>query len=131
MMLLLPDKNLVQKKNSVKLMSEKHSVNEESEIIANSHFFVMEEVMSIFLHLADAVFDSLTMKVSKIANKSADHGAITYLDEQKFFQIRSIQATVFHELGDTWKQVFKLLDTPTITELKCCQKGVLTFTFTL
>ena len=47
MMLLLPDKNLVQKKNSVKLMSEKHSVNEESEIIANSYFFVMEEVMLI------------------------------------------------------------------------------------
>ena len=42
-MLLLPDNNLVQQKNSVKLMSVKNiclPVNEESKIVANSDFFL-------------------------------------------------------------------------------------------
>ena len=83
----------------------------------------MEEIMSRFPHLAEAVFDSLKYESLKDC-KGVSRSWYNYLDEQKFFHIRSIQATVFHELGDTWKQVFKLLDTPTIMELKYAVKKV-------
>ena len=54
-------------------------VNEEFEIVANSDFFAMEEIMLRFPHLAEALFTSLNYvwKPERLQrNYIADHGTI-------------------------------------------------------
>ena len=79
---------------------------------------MMEELFPRFSHLSEKIFDCIDnasmakcRKVSKIW--------CGYLDNQRFFQIRKINATVsgFHKVGDPWKRIYKTVPTQTIIEL--------------
>ena len=77
----------------------------------------MEEVTLRFSHLGEKIFvqlDNLSLarcrEVSKIWK--------TFLDQQKFLYIRSIQSRIKkkHEIGEPWKTFFKKSNTEMIQE---------------
>ena len=68
----------------------------------------MEEIISRFSHLSENVFSKLDdeniAKCKKVARPWS-----SYLEEQKFFQIRKIRSIIkkFHDVGDAWRIAFK------------------------
>ena len=79
----------------------------------------MEIFFSRFSHVTENIFDQLDDKrlvMCRIVNKSWK----SYLDNQKFLQIRIIKATIkdFHEVGSSWAQVFDIASTEMIMDLE-------------
>ena len=78
----------------------------------------LENLMFRFSHLSETIFDHLDNQ-SLVNCKLVSKELNVYLSEQKFHQIRIIKETVakFHELGQSWIDVFKTANTMTIMEL--------------
>ena len=78
----------------------------------------MEDIFSKFSHLGEQIFVILNNE-SIEKSKKVTRSWNMYLEEQKFLEIRRIEATVekFHTLGDAWKRFFKTATTETIMNL--------------
>ena len=79
----------------------------------------MEVIFSRFAHLSEQIYDSLSN--ADITNcKEVDRSWCSYLEGQKFVEIRKIEAIVqqFHKLGKAWKIVLKKGSTQMIMDLR-------------
>ena len=78
----------------------------------------MEDLFLKFPHLSEKIFGHLPNK-GLAKSKEVCRSWHSYLDPQKFLQIRIIEATVqdFHSIGDAWKNVFVTASTDTIMDL--------------
>ena len=85
----------------------------------------MEEVILRFPHLTGKIFAQLNNK-SLARCREVSKTWKTMLDQQKFLNIRSIQSyiTKKHEVGDPWKEIFKISNTEMIILLKSAVKKV-------
>ena len=78
----------------------------------------MEILFQRFSHLSKEVFDSVdNQSLAKCQEVSLPW--YEFLRKQKFRQIRIIKSIIeqFHEVGDTWKKVFKSATTQNIMDL--------------
>ena len=78
----------------------------------------METLFQRFSHLSEEVFDSVdNQSLAKCQEVSLPW--YEFLRKQKFRQIRIIKSIIeqFHEVGDTWKKVFKSATTQNIMDL--------------
>ena len=78
----------------------------------------METLFQRFPHLSQEVFD-LADNRSLAKCQEVSLPWYEFLQEQKFRQIRIIKSIIeqFHEVGDTWKKVFKSATTQNIMDL--------------
>ena len=78
----------------------------------------METLIQRFPHLSQNVFNSVdNQSLAKCQEVSLPW--YEFLQQQKFRQIRTIMSTIeqTHEVGDTWKNVFKSATTQNIMDL--------------
>ena len=86
---------------------------------SNKSGCAMEDLFYRFAHLSEQVYDSLSN--ADITNcKEVDRSWNSYLDKQKFVEIRKIEAIVqqFHKLGKAWKMILKKGSTQIIMDLR-------------
>ena len=79
----------------------------------------MEELFLRFSHLSEQIFCNLTNE-TLIKLKEVSRPWNEYMADQKFLEIRIIEATVqdFHKLDNVWKKVFKTLSKETSSDLR-------------
>ena len=85
----------------------------------------MEEVTLRFSHLGEKIFAQLD-NVSLARSREVSKPWKTFLDQQKFLPIRSIQLHVENKygIGEPWKTLFKKSNTKMITQLNSAVKEV-------
>ena len=85
----------------------------------------MEEVILRISHLGEKIFAQLD-NLSLARCREVSRIWKTFLDQQKFLHIRSIQSFIEkkHEIGDPWKKFFKISNTEMILLLKTAVENV-------
>ena len=85
----------------------------------------MEEVILRFPHLTGKIFAQLNNK-SLARCREVSKTWKTILDQEKFLHIRSIQSyiTKRHDIGDRWKEIFKISNTEMIILIKSAVEKV-------
>ena len=88
----------------------------------------MEDIFFKFPHLSEQIYDSLS-NADITTCKEVDKYWYSYLDEQKFVEIRKIEVIVeqFHKLGKAWKIVLKKGSTQMIMDLRYGNMGCQVF----
>ena len=84
----------------------------------NSQEGGMDIFLGRFPHIPEMIFGQLPDQ-SLAKCREVSKSWCNYLDQQKFFHVRMIKGKVgkFHDLGESWKEVFQNSNTKTIIEL--------------